>query len=198
MDQYAAARVSLLDGLDIRRAVVAGLSMGGYIAFALWRRCPERVRALVLADTRAEPDSPQARANRDASAARVREIGPAAFAEEMLPRLVAPAGMANPRVRGRALRMMVGQSTAGLVGALVALRDRPDSRPILPGITVPALVIVGREDVLTPPADARTLASAIPGARLAEVPDAGHLSPLENPRAVNTALRGFLREIAVV
>jgi 3-oxoadipate enol-lactonase len=196
VDQHADDLVSLLDHLGIRRAVVGGLSMGGYITFAMWRRYPERVQALILADTRAEPDSPQARANRDASAARVREIGPASFTEEMLPRIMAPASMEVPLVRSRALRMMAGQSSDGLIGALGALRDRPDSRALLPGISVPVLVIVGREDVLTPPADARAMAGAIPGARVVEVPGAGHLSPLENPRAVNAALRGFLREVA--
>jgi 3-oxoadipate enol-lactonase len=198
VDQYADDLLALLDRLGIERAIVAGLSMGGYIAFALWRRHPERVQALVLADTRAEPDSSQGRANRDASAARVREIGPAAFAEEMLPRIMAPANVKDPRVRGRALRMMAAQSADGIVGALGALRDRPDSRALLPSITVPVLVIVGCEDSLTPPADARTMAGAIPKARVIEVPRAGHLSPFENPRAVNAALRAFLGEVAGV
>jgi 3-oxoadipate enol-lactonase len=196
VDQYAGDLVGLLDNLSIRRAVVAGLSMGGYIAFALWRRHPELVRALVLADTRAEPDSPQGRANRDASAARVQEIGVAAFAAEMLPRILAPGSAEDPRIRGRALRMMAVQPAEGMVGALGALRDRPDSRALLPGITVPTLVIVGGEDGLTTPADASAMAGAIPGARLVEVPRAGHLSPLENPRAVNAALREFLRKVA--
>jgi 3-oxoadipate enol-lactonase len=196
VDQYAGDLLGLLDGLGIGRAIVAGLSMGGYIAFALWRRHPERVQALVLADTRAEPDSPQGRANRDASAVRVREIGPAAFAEEMLPRIMAPANVEDPHVRGRALRMMAKQPVDGIVGALGALRDRPDSSTLLPNITVPALVVVGREDSLTPPADARAMTNAIPGARMVEVPHAGHLSPIENPRAVNAALREFLREVA--
>jgi pimeloyl-ACP methyl ester carboxylesterase len=170
--------------------------MGGYIAFALWRRHPERVQALVLADTRAEPDSLQARANRDAAAIRVREIGPPAYAEEMLPRMLAPANLEDPRISSRALRMMAAQPAGGIVNALGSLRDRPDSRAILPGIAVPVLVIVGSEDSLTPPADALTMANAIPDARLVEVPGAGHLSPLENPRAVNAALREFLREVA--
>jgi 3-oxoadipate enol-lactonase len=196
MEQYAADLVGLLDLLDIRRAVVAGLSMGGYIAFALWRLHPGRVQALVLADTRAEPDSAQGRANRDAAAARVREIGPAAFADEMLPRLVAPANLGDARVRDRALRMMAVQPVEGMVGALGAMRDRPDSRDLLPRIAIPARVIVGREDVLTPPAEASAMASAIPGARLVEVAHAGHLSPLENPRAFNAALREFLGEVA--
>jgi 3-oxoadipate enol-lactonase len=198
VDQYAGDLVGLLDALAIRRAVVAGLSMGGYIAFALWRRHPERVLALVLADTRAEPDNPQARANRDTAIARVREIGPAAFAEEMLSRIMAPANVDDPLIKGRALRMMAAQPADGIVGALCALRDRPDSRTLLPGITVPALVIVGREDSLTTPAEARAMADAIPAARIVEVPRAGHLSPLENPRAVNAALRAFLGEVAAL
>jgi 3-oxoadipate enol-lactonase len=196
MDQYAADLVALLDSLGVLHAVVGGLSMGGYIAFALWRRHPERVRALVLADTRAEPDSPQGRANRDATAARIREIGPAAFAAEMLPRLVAPAGMENPHRKTDALRMMAAQPVEGLIGALGAMRDRPDSRELLYGISVPTLVLVGSEDGLTPPADARAMAGAIPGARVVEAPGSGHLSPLENPRAVNAALRRFLLEVS--
>lgn len=196
MDQYADDMAGLLDGLGIRRAIVAGLSMGGYIALALWRSYPERVQALALADTRAEPDSPQARANRDAAAIRVREIGPRAYAEEMLPRLLAPVSLDDSRIRERALRMMAAQPASGIVGALGGLRDRPDSRALLPGISVPALVIVGREDSLTPPADARAMADAIPNARLIEVARAGHLSPLENPRSVNAALREFLRGVA--
>jgi 3-oxoadipate enol-lactonase len=197
MEQHAADLAALLDSLDIRQVVVAGLSMGGYIAFALWRRQPERVRALVLADTRAEPDSPQARANRDAAAVRVREHGAAAYADEMLPRLLAPASLTTPRIRDRARDIMAAQPVEGIVGALGGMRDRADSRDLLPGIAVPALVIVGRDDAVTPPVDARSMAGAIPGARLVEVPRAGHLSPLENSRAVNAALRGFLREIAV-
>jgi 3-oxoadipate enol-lactonase len=195
MEQYADDLEGLLDALDIRRAVVAGLSMGGYIAFALLRSHPDRIQALVLADTRAEPDSPQARSNRDAAALRVREIGPAAYAEEMLPRMLAPSSAANPRIRERALRMMAAQPVDGIVSALGGLRDRADSSALLADIRVPTLVIVGGDDSLTPPADARTMAAGIPGARLVEVPRAGHLSPLENPRAVNAALREFLRKV---
>jgi pimeloyl-ACP methyl ester carboxylesterase len=195
MNLYADDMAGLLDYLGVKQAVVAGLSMGGYIAFALWRRHPGRVRALVLADTRAEPDSPQARANRDAAAARVQEIGPAAYAEEMLPRLLAPVNMENPRVKNRALEIMIAQPAAGLVGALRGMRDRPDSRPTLPAITVPVLALVGENDVLTPPGDAAAMTAAIAGARRVVVPRAGHLSPLENPRSVNTALRRFIEDL---
>ena len=93
--------------------------------------------------------------------------------------------------------MMAEQPVEGVAGALAGLRDRVDSRPTLPTITVPTLVLVGEHDALTPPADAAAMAAAIPGARLVVVPHAGHLSPLENPRAVNRAMRDFLRGIAL-
>lgn len=195
MEQHADDLARLLDQLDIGRAIVAGLSMGGYIAFAFWRRHPERVQALALLDTRAEPDSPAARANRDATAVRVLQVGAGAIADEMLPKLLAPASQANARIAGAARTMMASQPVAGIAGALAGLRDREDSRPTLSTITVPTLVLTGEADTLTPPADAATLAAAIPAARLVTIPAAGHLSPLENPRAVNAALRDFVRTI---
>jgi len=192
VEQHSDDLAALLDHLGIGRAIVAGLSMGGYIAFAFWRRHPDRVQALVLLDTRAEPDSPQARAGRDAAAARAQQIGTEAFAKEMLPRLLAPDSLARPRVVERVLAMMAAQPLEGIVRTLGALRDRPDSRPILPTITVPTLVMVGQQDALTPPTDAAAMVAAIPHAGQVIVPRAGHLSPLENPRAVNVALRAFL------
>lgn len=195
MEQHADDMAALLDRLGVARAVVAGLSMGGYIAFAFWRRHPDRVRSLVLADTRAEPDSVVARAGRDAAAQRVQEVGAATFAEEMLPKLLAPANLSAPRIAAAARAMMAAQSVPGIVAALAGLRDREDNRPTLPTISVPTLVLVGEEDTLTPPSDAAAMAGAIPGARLVTIPKAGHLSPLENPRAVNAALREFLRQV---
>jgi 3-oxoadipate enol-lactonase len=195
MEQHADDLAALLDHLAIGRAVVAGLSMGGYIAFAFWRRHRARVQALVLLDTRAEPDTPQARANRDATAVKVRQAGSAAIASEMLPRLLAPAGLSNRRIADRTLAMMAEQPMEGVAGALAGLRDRADSRPTLPTISVPTWVLVGEQDALTPPADAAAMAAAIPGAAMVVLPRAGHLSPLENPRGVNRALRTLLREL---
>lgn len=196
MDQHADDLAGLLDALKIGRAVVAGLSMGGYIALAFWRRHRARVQALVLADTRAEADAPPAQANRDAAAAKVRATGVAAIVEDMLPRLLAPANLARPRLADRLRAMMMEQPAEMVIAALAGLRDRPDSRPTLPTIAAPTLVLVGEHDALTPPADATALAAAIPTARLVVIPAAGHMSPLENPRAVNAALRVFLRELA--
>lgn len=195
MEQHADDLAGLLDHLGVTQAVVAGLSMGGYIAFAFWRRHRARVRALVLMDTRAEPDTATGRAGRDLAAQRVQEIGPAAFAEEMLPKLLAPASLVDPSIVGLVRAMMASQPVAGIVAALAGLRDREDSRPTLPTIDVPALVLAGEADVLTPPSDAAAMAQAIPNARLVKIPRAGHLSPLENPRAVNAALREFLRQV---
>lgn len=195
MEQHADDLAALLDCLGVARAVVAGLSMGGYITFAFWRRHPDRVRGLVLADTRAEPDTAVARAGRDAAAQRAREVGPAVFAEEMLSRLLPPSSLSNPKIVGAARDMMASQPVPGIVAALAGLRDRVDSRPILPAIRVPTLVLVGENDMLTPPSDAAAMAEAIPGARLVTILRAGHLSPLENPRAFNAALRTFLRRV---
>ena len=195
MEQHADDLAALLDHLKVRQTVVAGLSMGGYVAFAFWRRYPQRVRGLILADTRAEPDGAAARAGRDAAMVTVQQMGAAAYADEMLPRLLAPANLADAKIAGAALKMMAEQSVEGIIGALGGLRDRTDSRDTLPTITVPTLVIAGDVDVITPPADARALTAAIPGARLVVIPKAGHLSPLENPRAFNAAVRTFLRGI---
>ena len=162
MEQHADDLAALLDYLKIRRAVVAGLSMGGYVAFAFWRRYPARVHGLILADTRAEPDSAAARAGRDAAMDRVQQTGTAAYAEEMLPRLLAPDSLVNVRIAEAARKTMAEQSVDGIIGALGGLRDRVDSWATLPTIAVPALVIAGGDDVITPPADAQAMAAAIP------------------------------------
>lgn len=192
MAQHADDLAALLDHLGIGRAIVAGLSMGGYVAFAFWRRHRERVQALALLDTRAEADSVAARAGRDAAATKARQAGAAAIADEMLPKLLAPMNLANPKIAGAARQMMAEQPVAGIVAALAGLRDREDSRPTLPAIAVPVLVVVGEHDAVTPPADAHIMAAAIPDARQVTIPKAGHLSPMENPRAVNAALRSLI------
>jgi 3-oxoadipate enol-lactonase len=195
MEQHADDLACLLDHLEIRQAVVGGLSLGGYVTFAFWRRHPDRVRGLILADTRAEPDSGAARAGRDAAIGKVQQAGAAAYAAEMLPRLLAPASLANPKIAEFARKMMAEQPVEGIVAALAGLRDRVDSRPTLSTISVPTLVIAGEADAITPPADAQVMAAAIPGARLAVIPKAGHLTPLENPRAFNASVRAFLRSL---
>jgi pimeloyl-ACP methyl ester carboxylesterase len=179
--------------LKVDRAVVGGLSMGGYVALAFARRHPGRLRGLILADTRAEPDDEAARANRDRMIGEASQSTGAAFIETMLPRLVGAATLTQrPEIVAEVRHIAAGQVAAGIVGALKALRDRPDARPGLGAIGIPTLVIVGRDDVLTPPKVARDLADRIAGARLEEIDGAGHLSNLEQPAAFNVAVRAFL------
>ncbi len=171
------------------RAAVCGLSLGGYTALALVARHPERVAALVLADTRAEPDTPEAAAARHRSAAEVRAGGAAAFLDDFCPRLVAP-GDAASLAAARAIADR--QEAEGVAGALGALAGRADRRPDLAAIAAPTLVIVGSEDTLTPPDRAEALEAGIPGAELVVLRGAGHLSALERPGAFAEAVTGFL------
>jgi 3-oxoadipate enol-lactonase len=198
MGTYAEDLAQLLDALGVKRAVLCGLSMGGYVAFECLRRWPERVAGLVLMDTRAEPDPPGARQGRDAMIAMVREQGAGAVAEAMLPRLLRPGtAMTDPGLVEQVREMMAGSPVAGVAGALVAMRDRPDSRPLLPTLgRVPTLVLVGREDVLTPPDVAQAMADAIPGAEYQVIGGAAHLPTLEQPELTTERLRQFLDRVA--
>ncbi|MGE5144004.1 MAG: alpha/beta fold hydrolase [Acidobacteriota bacterium] len=193
MATYADDLVALLDAAGIHRAIWCGLSMGGYILFEVLRRYPERVRGVILCDTKTEPDTPEGKAGRDELARVAERDGAAAIADRLLPRLLGPTTRAErpqvvETVRAMASRLQVG----GLVGALRAMRDRPDSTPLLEQIVVPTLVLGGSEDEITPAAGMRVMAQRIRGARYVEVPAAGHLAPLERPEIVNGALEDFL------
>jgi pimeloyl-ACP methyl ester carboxylesterase len=172
--------------------VPAGSSMGGYLAFELWRQAPERIPALALLGTRATPDSPEQRLTRDDSIRLLGEAGRKPFWEELAPRLFA-AGV-DPAVVDRAREVALVQPVTALVAAQETIRDRTDSRPTLPTIDVPVLVLVGEEDRLTPPSDAEALAAALPDSRLVRLPETGHLAVLERPHAVAGALVAFLKE----
>lgn len=184
---------ALLDAVGVDTAVVAGLSMGGYVAFALLRRHPGRVRGLILADTRAEADTKDARERRHATAERVRAEGTQMLVHELLPRLVSDeTRRARPDVVATLEQMISAAHPAGVIAALEAMAARPDSRDLLGKITIPTCVIAGEEDAIAPPDVARRLASSIPGARLVLVPGAGHMSNLERPDLFNAAVREFL------
>jgi pimeloyl-ACP methyl ester carboxylesterase len=166
--------------------------MGGYVTFALLRRVADRVGALVLCDTRAGTDTEQARADRLAMAAQVRRDGVEGIVEPMVGRLLAPHSatefhISDP-VRGRIRRA----TAEGVAAAQEAMAGRPDSTALLGSISVPTLVVVGAQDALTPPEEARRMADAIPGARIEVIDDAGHLSNLERWDAFNAALARFL------
>jgi len=194
MTTYADDLAGLLDAVGVDDVVLVGLSMGGYVAFEFLRRHRPRVRALVLVDTRAQADSAEGRRGREMAMADAREGGAPLIADQMLSRLLAPSAPEGLREEVRA--MMAAAPVPGLIGALAAMRDRPDSTELLPTLAdLPTLVVVGAEDVLTPPPDARALAKAIPGARLAEIPGAGHLSPLEQPEEFNRHLALFLGQL---
>lgn len=183
---------SLADWADVaasameRPQIVCGLSMGGYAAFELVRRHPGKVAGLVLADTRADPDSAEARAGRDAAVERVHREGVAAQFEATYPALFRTAP--DAAVVERARRIALAQPSERVIAMLTALRDRADSRDLLAGIAVPTTVICGSQDAITPPAGARAMADAIPGARYIEIADAGHLSVMEQPAAFAQAV----------
>ena len=199
MDQYADDVASLLDWLEIDQAVIGGLSMGGYIAMAMWRRHADRIRGLVLCDPRATADSVSTRAARDELLALAYASGASAVAARQLSGLTGASTKARqPDVVTMLQAMMARQSVAGIVGALEALRERPDSMATMATITVPTLVIVGDEDVLTPAPDARAIIAQLPVATralLATIPLAGHVTCLERPAAVTHALAEFLASI---
>ncbi len=190
MDVFADDIAGLLDELGIEQAIIGGLSMGGYIAFAFLRRYAERVRGLVLADTRALPDTEEGRAGREVNVRLVESNGPGALADKVLPNLLAPAA---PMELHAQVRGFIEQTQPqGIIGALRGMAQRPDSSDLLPTITVPTLVVVGSDDILSPPEEMRTLHNATPGSRFVVIPGAGHLAPLEQPDAFNAALHDFL------
>ena len=192
MDDYAADVEAVMDALEIESAIVGGLSMGGYIAFALHRRAADRLTGVMLADTRAEADTPEGRDARRAMSELVRTKGVAAVADSMLPRLLGATASRDARVVAEVRRMIVGNSVEGVDHAIHALMGRPDSTPVLPRFAVPALVVVGSEDQLTPVANSEALQRGIPRSQLVVLPGAGHLSNLEAPEAFATALENFL------
>ncbi len=198
IDQYADDLAALLDSLRIERAVVCGLSMGGYVALAFWRRHRPRIRALVLMDTRAGSDSAEAREKRDQMIALARSRGSEAVADAMI------TGMVGKRTRGKCPevvddvhRMLESAPVEGVVGALESLRDRPDSTSTLATIDVPTLIVVGEDDVLTPPSEAALLHAGIRGSTLEVITGAGHVSNVERPAAVNHVLTEFLAKLTL-
>ena len=193
---YADDLVRLLDRLHIEHAVVAGHSMGGYIAFEMLRRHRSRVTGLILVDTRAEADSAEARKGREGMMEVARTQGAAAVAERMVPRLLGRSTQQTQPNVVEQVKAMIGRTPVpGIVGALGAMRDRPDSTPLLATIDVPTLVVVGAEDELVPPATSRAMAAAIPSAAMRTIPGAGHLAPLEAPTAVTRVIAEFLEAL---
>lgn len=193
MARYADDVVALLDMLQIERAVIAGLSMGGYIAFEFWRRHRSRVRGLILADTRAGTDTAEGRAKREAMIARVREEGVEALVDAQLTGMLGKTTREKHPVLVESVKRMLTRAPAeGVIGALEAMCSREDSTAMLAGIDVPTLIVVGEEDVITTPSEARAMHDAIRGSRLEILPGAGHLSNLERPASFNHVTSEFV------
>jgi 3-oxoadipate enol-lactonase len=190
---YAEAVRRLLDRLGIERVVLGGVSMGGYVAFGCLRLFPERVSGLILANTRPEPDAEEVRENRKNMARRVAEEGVEVLIELQMERLLARNTLENDAAVVEKVRAMILESSPnGVVAALGAMRDRPDSTPLLASIEVPTLVIGGEEDEISSPEVMEAMAEKIPNSRHVTLPRAGHLSNLEAPEGFNSALKEFL------
>jgi 3-oxoadipate enol-lactonase len=193
MEQYADDLAHLLDQLHIEKVVLVGCSMGGYVSFAFWRRHKNRVRALVLSDTRAGADSDETLVRRRQLIHIARTEGATAIANLQIPSLVGKTTREKqPDTFDGVHRMVAQASSEGIVGALEAMMVRPDSTALLPTIDVPTLILVGEEDVPTPVKEARAMAQRIPGARLEVIAQAGHLANMERPAAFNHLLTEFL------
>ena len=193
VDDYAGDVIDLLDALHVKQAAVCGLSLGGYVAFALLRLAARYIQGLVLADTRSQADTPEGVAGRLRLLQVVQDKGPAAVADEMIPKLLGETTRSTrPAVVELARSLAVANSADAIAGAIRALMTRPDSTPLLASIHVPTLVVVGDEDGVTPPSASEELHRAIAGSELVRIPRAGHLSNLEQPELFNAALAAFL------
>lgn len=193
IDQYADDLVAFLEALGIARAVVCGLSMGGYIAFSMLRRHRDRIRGLILADTRATADTDEMRSNRARLIEVIEQQGMNALAARQLaPSLARSTLERQPELVETVHHMMASVSAEGAIGALRAMAERPDSTSLLATIDVPTLAVGGAEDGITPPEVLRAMAAGIPRSRVEILEHGGHLCPLERPAAFNHVVSEFL------
>ena len=193
MDDYAADVFALMDGLELDDAVIGGLSMGGYVTFAMFRQAPARFTRMILADTKSPADSPQAREGRVKMREQLAEDGPRGVADAMLPKLLAKGTEREAADAVRQARAMIESAAPEAIAAAIgALLGRPDSTPGLPAIACATLVLVGELDAITPVAEADAMHHAIARSTLCVIPGAGHLSNLEQPDAFSRALGDFL------
>lgn len=194
LEAFARAVLADMDEAGIGRAVLAGLSMGGYVAFRIHALEPDRVAGLVLADTRAGADDEAGRRKRTDQATRARNEGTGWLPEALLPALLGETTRRRrPEVVEWVRRTIAAAHPEGVARALEAMRERPDSTPELGGIRVPVLAVVGEEDTLTPPSESRRIAEGVVNGRVEVIPGAGHLANLEDPGAFGAALQAFLQ-----
>lgn len=195
MNEMAQDVAQLMDRLEITQAAIGGLSMGGYVALAFYKQFPSRVRALVLADTRAQADTEESKQTREQQAKKALDEGMAGIADSMLSKLLTPETVSKrPEVVKRVRDMMLKTKPEGAAAALRGMAERDDQTDLLPRIAVPSLILVGAEDAITPVADSEKMHQAITGSRLVVLENAGHVSNLERTEQFNDALVGFLNE----
>jgi len=194
MERLADDLAALVDALGAGEPIVfCGLSMGGYVAWEFWKKYRAGVRGLVLCDTRAAADSPEAAAGRRETARRVLAEGPAFLVDAMVPKLLAPGASATRPDLIESLSAMIRSANAqGVAAAALGMAERDDASTLLPRIDCPCLVVVGQYDAISPPDEMRAIAESIPGAQWVAVSDAGHMAPMENPDQVNAAIAAFL------
>jgi pimeloyl-ACP methyl ester carboxylesterase len=193
MEQYAADLKALLDSLNIQKAVIGGISMGGYIALAFYAQYADRVKGLILANTRAIPDTAEAKQARLVNAHKVGESDPAFLVESMASKMLGPT--AKPEVVVAVRSIMSRQRAPGIISALRGMAARPDRTTLLRFATIPVLIISGSQDVLIPSADSEAMHALIPNSRLVIIPDAGHLSNLDKADAFNHVMREFYKQV---
>ncbi len=185
---------ALINALGLAPCVLGGLSMGGYVAQAFAGKYPALLKGLILMDTKADADSPEAKAGRDKMIQTVRSLGSKAVATAMLPKMLAPETATDrPEIKAELRDIMESCPPETIEHALLAMRDRDDFHATLSEFHRPTLLVFGQHDLLTPPAVGQSLQSAVPDAELALIPAAGHLSPMENPQAVAEAIDRFLQ-----
>jgi pimeloyl-ACP methyl ester carboxylesterase len=194
MRQFADDCAAVLDALDIQEPVTfCGLSMGGYVAWQFVGLHTKRLARLILCDTRAIADTPEAAAGRHKMAEHVMKAGTEFVAQAMLPKLFATSTAAErPQLIESARAMINRASPSGIAAAARGMAERPDVTAMLPTIRVPTLVIVGEQDAISTVDEMRSIAAAMPNAEFVVIPHAGHMSTMENPEAVNAAMRRFL------
>jgi 3-oxoadipate enol-lactonase len=193
MNRMADDVARLMDHLGISQAVIGGLSMGGYVALAFYKQFPSRVRALVLADTRAQADTEEAKQTRVQQAEKALSEGMAGIADAMLPKLLTPETVSKrPEIVKRVRDMMLKTKPEGAASALLGMAEREDQTPLLSKITSPTLILVGAEDAITPVADSEKMHNAIAGSRLVVLENAGHVSNLERSEVFYRTFKDFL------
>jgi len=193
MDLFADDVAKTLDAIGADKADIVGLSMGGYVLFSFWRRHPERVRSLIFIDTKAEADSDEAKAGREKTAETAASQGMQPIYETLASKVVGSSP--SVEVQDKLKEMMLGTAPEVAAADALAMRDRADSTADLPNITVPVLWLHGEEDALMPIEGARASAAKVPGAKFVSIPKGGHVSPMENPEAVNAAIQEFLQSL---